>query len=196
MDENIRTATEASEVKSFDVAQATAKAAPDLGTASQIASNVAVGPVRDTLTVVITAKGSTPGRAARLARVYGDQYIALHNGRVEKRAAVTQKALEKRYALLNPGEQRTVPGANLRYQINTLDVLRRSGTGEPQIIEEPRASASAVSPNTSHNVLFGILFGLIVGIGLVALRAESPARAAAAAARRASAVAREGPRSP
>jgi len=195
MDENIRTATEASEVKSFDVAQATAKAAPDLGTPGQIASSILVAPVRDTLTVVITAKESTPARAARLARVYGDQFIAIHNRRVEKRAGTTQKELERRYALLNVQEQRTVPGANLRFQINTLDVLRRSGTGEPQVIEEPRESASATSPNTAHNVLFGILFGLVVGIGLVALRAESPARAAAAAARRASTVAREGPRS-
>jgi len=42
---------------------------------------------------------------------------------------------------------------------------------------------------------FGILFGLVVGIGLVALRSESPARAAAAAARRAAERARQTTRS-
>ena len=47
--------------------------------------------------------------------------------------------------------------------------------------------------------LTGILLWLgvgVVGIGLVALRADNPARAAAAAARRASAMAREGSQAP
>jgi len=196
IDENIRIATEAAEVSSFDVAEATAKAHPDLGSADAIAGKVGAVPVRDTLTVVITAHDSTPQRAARLARAYGEAYIALHNSRIKRRAAAAQRVLNARYAALGPQDAAAVPGANLRFQINTLQVLRKLGTGEPQIIELPRTSAAAASPNTSRNVIFGLLFGLVVGIGLVALRAESPARTAAAAARRASAFAREGTRSP
>jgi capsular polysaccharide biosynthesis protein len=196
IDENIRIATEAAEVSSFDVAEATAKAHPDLGSANQIAGNINVAPVRDTLTVVVTAHGSTPDRAARLARNYGDSYVAIHNDRIKRRAAAAQRVLEARYAALNQQDKAAVPGANLRFQINTLQVLRRLGAGEPQIIEAPRASSVSSSPNTPRNVIFGLLFGLVVGIGLVALRAESPARAAAAAARRASAATRESTRSP
>ncbi len=196
IDENIRIATEAAEAKSFDVAVAAAKAAPDLGSANSIASSVSVAAVRDTLTVQITAQASTPARAARLARVYGQQYVALHNNRIKKRAAAAQRVLQARYAALTQGDKAAVPGANLRFQINALTVVRHIGTGEPEIIEQPRTSAAASSRNTGRNVLFGILFGLVVGIGLVSLRSESPARAAAAAARRASAMTREDTRTP
>jgi|SRR2546421_1790667 len=195
MDENIRIQTEAQEVRSFDVAEAAAKAHPDLGSANAIAGAINVAAIRDTLTVIISAQASSPHRAARVASAYGDAYLALHQALVRKHAAATERALQIRYNEMTQGDKANVPGANIRFQMNTLDVLRRLGSGQPQTIERARATNITSSPNTARDVGFGILFGLVVGIGLVALRSESPARAAAAAARRAAERARQTTRS-
>jgi capsular polysaccharide biosynthesis protein len=183
-DENVRIQTEAADVKSFDVAQRTAKAAPDLGyTAGQVAGHVAVGPVRDTLTVTITAKSSTPQRAARLANVYSQQYIKLRRARERAQAKTIEKALKAQFNTLSHHEKVTGRGGGLLAQINLVDTLRRVGSGEPQIIEGARASFAPASPNTVKNVLFGVVFGLVVGIGLVALRVETKNRSSSAARR-------------
>jgi uncharacterized protein involved in exopolysaccharide biosynthesis len=59
-----------------------------------------------------------------------------------------------------------------------VGVLKRVGTGSPEVIESARASSVASEPQTLRNVLFGVIFGLLVGVGLVALRAQSRSRAA------------------
>lgn len=189
IDENVRIQTEAAEVNSFDVALATAKAAPSLGNVGQISARVAAQPIRDTLVVVLTARASTPQRAARLASTYGRQYLALRRAREAKRGAAAQRVLETRLAELRPDQTRGVQGAGLRDQINTLEILRRIGSGSPQILQNARASFAATSPNTLRNVLFAVLFGIAVGVGLVALRAEGRGRGGVTGARRAFPVA-------
>ena len=184
VDPNIRMQTEAAAVGSFDVATATAKAAPDLGyTPGAVSSRVTVGPIRDTLTVGITARASTPQKAARLASVYGQQFIAMRRARERARATEAQRVLKARLAHLPRQEVRAPQGNGLRDQINTLEVLRHIGSGIPDILEHPRVTFAAASPDTLKNVLFGVLFGLVVGIGLVALRSEPRTRATAAARR-------------
>ncbi|HEX8075423.1 MAG TPA: hypothetical protein VF545_10630 [Thermoleophilaceae bacterium] len=188
-DAGIRLQTEAAVVASFDVARATAAAAPDLGyTAGEVARHVDVLPIRDTLVVAITAHSSTPERAARLAGVYGEQFLRLRRGRDRTRAGVVERALKAQLAALSHKETLGLKGAALRDQLGVVGVLRRVGTGSPEIIERPKLSAAPSSPDTTRNVLFGILFGLALGIGMVALRAESRSRAAGAARRASNAV--------
>ena len=188
-DAAIRLQTEAATVASFDVARATAAAAPDLGySAGQVAAHIDVQPIRDTLVVAIAAHSSTPERAARLAGVYGEQFLRLRREGDRRRAAVVQQALKAELASLSRREELGLKGGALRDQLGTVAVLRRVGTGSPQVIERPRTSGAPSSPDTTRNVLFGILFGLALGVGMVALRAESRSRAAGAARRASNAV--------
>ena len=184
VDENVEIQTEGAEVASFDVARATAAAAPDLGlTPGAVSGDVTVTPVRDTLTVTLVARESTPERAARLANVYAQQYLKIRRQREANRAKQAQTVLKRRLSQLRRPDKRGVRGAGLRDQINTLAIMRRLGSGSPQVIEAARAGGSPASPDTLRNVLFGVLFGLVVGIGLVALRIETSRRAGASSAR-------------
>ena len=132
LDANIRTQTESAEVNSFDVAVATAKAAPRLGLgANGIAAHVTAQPIRDTLTVLLTARASTPQLAARLAAAYGKQYLKLRRQHERQRATTVKKALQNQLAALTKVDKRGVNGA-LRSQINTIEVLREVGSGTPR----------------------------------------------------------------
>lgn len=179
VDENIRTSTEAADVGSYEVAQATAKAAPQFGPAGKIAGNISVSPVRDTLTVTVGARESTPQRAAQLANVYANQYIKLRRRRETAQARTIEKALKAQFNTLSHHDKVTGRGGGLLAQISVVDTLRRVGSGEPQLFETARPTAAPATPDTSKNVIFGIVFGLVIGIGLVALRAETSRRSTA-----------------
>jgi uncharacterized protein involved in exopolysaccharide biosynthesis len=185
VDEEIRIATEAEAVRSFDVAEATARLSPELGmTPGEIATRVTAEPVRGSLVVRVTATGETPQQSARLGKAYTDAYQTLRRDREREDAGRVERALETRLDSLPRRELRGPLGATLRTQLTSLEVLRRVGSGSPQVIQQPRASSVAAKPQTRRNVLFGLLFGAVVGIGLVALRTESRSRTLASAGSR------------
>ncbi len=182
LDDDVRIATEASLINSFDIAEATARRAPELGmSAGEIAGRVSATPDRGSLVVLLIARASSPRLAERLANAYAGQYIARKRAREKRRAAIAKRALETRLESLPRGDRRGPVGAGIRDQISTLDVLLRVGSGVPQRVEAARASSVPAQPQTQRNVLFGLLFGIAVGVGLVALRTESRARAATSA---------------
>jgi hypothetical protein len=183
IDENVRIQTEAAQLDSFDVAVATSKAAPELGTPGRIAAAVAVGAVRDTLTIDVTATADTPQKAARLANLYGQQYLVLRRQQVAARSKRVVKGLKARLRGLTRDQRKSLPGASLRDQINVEQTLGRLGTGEPLLFQEARPSFAPRNDQTSRNVLFGLVFGLVVGIGLVALRTETTRRSDASVGR-------------
>ena len=170
-DDDVRLATEVQVLNSYDVAQRTAEAAPDLRLSpSQVDSRVQAAPVGETQVASITATESSPERAARLAAVYRKQYLTERRVRERRRAREVSEALSRRLRNL-PSSQRTgATAAQLRAQIGALTALQSTGSGVPQVVQGVRASSTAVTPQTTRNVLFGALFGLAVGIGLVALR--------------------------
>jgi uncharacterized protein involved in exopolysaccharide biosynthesis len=188
MDENIRAQTEAAAVSSYNVAVATAKAAPNLGTPGQISAHVSAQAVRDTLTVELIARAPTPVGAAQLANTYAQAYLGLRRQRERRRAANAEDTLKKTLVQLPRVDRLGFPGQSLNGQIAGLEILRRNGTGNPQIIEQARPNYALASPLTQRNVLFGVLFGLAVGIGLVALRSDGRSRVASAARRGSTAV--------
>lgn len=182
VDEELRIATEAARINSFDVAEAAALAAPDLGYDSgAVDALVTASPQRGSLLVSVTARASSPDRAVRLVDVYVDQYLRLLREQQQARARIVTRALQRRLDGLPAGDGEGLLGATLRNQISSVEVLRRAGSGEPQVIQAPRAGLAPAQPQTRRNVLFGLLFGLAVGIGLVALRSESRPGASIAA---------------
>jgi uncharacterized protein involved in exopolysaccharide biosynthesis len=191
VEEDIRIATEAAGIDSFDVAERTARDNPELGyTAGQIAGRVSASPDRGTLIVVVRGRASSPRLAARLTDAYARAYLDLRREREKAQAAAAQEVLRERLAAVPRAELGTLRASTLNNKIADLEVLRRVGSGTPKIIDGARAAAKPSQPRTQRNVLFAVLFGLIIGIGMVALRAEGGSRARVAAARRAAARAR------
>jgi uncharacterized protein involved in exopolysaccharide biosynthesis len=184
-DEEVRIATEAQRVGSFDVADATAKANPGLGyNGGQVHSRVTASPTRGTLVIVITATGDTPERAAQLGNAYSQTYLRVVRGREREQFATVERALRSRLANLSRSDRVGAIGASVRSQLTLAALFQRVGTGLPVVIETARASAAPAEPQTTRNVLFGLLFGAVVGIGLMALRSDSRARTVFAGARR------------
>jgi uncharacterized protein involved in exopolysaccharide biosynthesis len=185
IDEEVRIATDAEAVRSFDVADATARLSPELGMSpGEIAGRVTAEPVRGTLIVRVTATGTTPQEAARVGQAYTEAFRALRRDREREDAGRVERALDARLDALPRSSRRGPIGVTIRNQLSAIGVLRRVGSGAPQVIQQPRASSVAAKPQTRRNVLFGLLFGAVVGIGLVALRTESRSRTLASAGSR------------
>lgn len=182
VDADVRISTEAQNLNSFDVALTAARMFPGLRlNANQIAGGVSAAPVRGSLVVVVASTASTPRAAARLGSAYIKAYFKLRRVRERARAAVVEKALRNRLAVLPRAVKRGPIGATVRNQLSAIGVLKRVGSGTPEVIEEPQASAVATKPDTFRNTLFGLVLGLLVGVGLVALRAQARSRSAAVA---------------
>jgi uncharacterized protein involved in exopolysaccharide biosynthesis len=180
-------ATEATRVKSFDVAIAAAKASPQLRlNAPQIAARTDVSQPHDTHTVVVTATGPTPFEAARLGNAYVDAYVATQRERQRRRADEVRRALEFRLSHISKRSALGPLGSTLRDEISLAGLIGRVQAGGPQVIERAHPAGAPSQPQTQRNVLFGLLFGLVAGIGLVALRSETRTRGSVAAARRVS----------
>lgn len=174
IDEEVEIQTKAAEVGAFEVAAATAKAAPDLGfNAGQIDARVNATGRRSTSLVVVTSEGTDRQLAERLGRAYVTQYFRLLREHERAFALRVQRALETRLNGLSTNDDRGPIGATLRSQIGAVRLVAAVGTGTPRLIEAARAGGAASKPQTRRNVLFGLLFGLAVGIGLVALRPMS-----------------------
>ena len=184
IDEAVRIATEAERLDSFDVAAATARTNPELGLAAgAVNRRVTAEPDRGSLVVVVTSTGTTPARAARLGRAYTQTYLRLLRDDERERALEVEQALQRRLSEL-PQSSRVGPlGASIRDQLSVIGVLRRVGSGSPDVIQNARSSAIAAQPQTKRNVLFGVLFGLVAGVGLVALRADGRIRTAVGSGR-------------
>jgi len=192
VDEDVRIATEAERLESFDVAVATATAEPQLDlTAGEIAGLTDAEPQRGTLVLALTAKSSSPQLAADLADGYARQYLRRIRSREQRRALLIEQVLQTRLRRLDEEVRAGPIGAALRNQVSAVNVLQEVGSGSPQIVERARASGLPVQPQTTRNVLFGLLFGLAVGIGLVALRSEGRARTAFSGARDAMSIQRK-----
>lgn len=171
--DDLRAATNAALLESFDVARRTARAAPDLGyDANQIAGRVSASPLRGTEIVRLTASGTTPATAVRLAETYRQQFIALRKQRDQRRAAGVENALRQRYEELTPSQRQGAIGASLRTQLGVVAVLKRIGSLDPEVVGSANAPSAPAEPQTRRNVTFGIVFGLALGIGLVALRSD------------------------
>jgi uncharacterized protein involved in exopolysaccharide biosynthesis len=167
----IRLATAAQLVASYDIARIVARRHPDLGyDADEISSRVKAGALTKTQIVRLTATGATPDRALKLADAYIREYVDTLRSRQRRNAGRVGAAVERRYDGLTARERRESTGSALRSQLGALEVLERVGSGQPEISQQPRVAGEPTQPRTQRNVLFGAIFGLALGIGLVALR--------------------------
>jgi polysaccharide biosynthesis transport protein len=111
----------------------------------------------------ITISASEPERAARVANVWAQEYVALRRelarGRIAEQRAVLRDAL----AVLPPGsgERARV----LRERLDALSLARIAPTGVRQI-DRAEPPAEAFSPKPVQNTLIGAMVGLALGLAL------------------------------
>jgi capsular polysaccharide biosynthesis protein len=166
-----RMATFVKLLESRDVAVRVARSAPDLGyNVGEVEARVRAGAIGTSDIVQLIAKSESPAKAARLLRTYRREFKFMRRLREQQRARLAIASLERALVELPPRFRAGSRGDSLRAQIGQLEILRRVGTGLPQVTQGTVARTAAVAPATERNTLFGLLFGALIGVGLVALR--------------------------
>lgn len=158
-------------LNSHDLAVRTQRANPDLRlSAKDIDAKVTATAQRDTQVAALSAVDSSPERVVRLLGAYAREAVALQRDGERARATAVARTLQSALRALPASSRKGERGATLRQQLGALTVLRRVGSGIPQVVQAPYRPEAAAAPQTGRNVLFGVLFGLALGIGLLALR--------------------------
>lgn len=165
------TATQAAQAASHDVAEQVAIRLDE--SSKSVQDHVRVTPETSANLVDVAASADSPQRALRLARVYVSKVIARQRLVQEKQA---QQAIPPTQAQLAQERPASPQFAQLRASLVGLNVIARSGTGSPQLVQGPFYPASASSPKTTRNTLFGALFGAIVGLLLATLLTRTSGR--------------------
>ncbi len=125
----------------------------------------------DSDVVSVNASDRYPQEAAALANAYAGAYIAFRRQVNQARYLEAAAVIRNRLAHVQggtPGGQQNM--ALLRDQINRLNLLADTQTGDAQLVQ-PAGVPFAAAPD--HRVRYGLLgaiFGLIVGVGLAFLR--------------------------
>lgn len=120
--------------------------------------------------VEIRSVAGAPYLAARMANVYGEQYIAFrqHSDRRQLQAAI-DRAREGLDAL--PPAQRDGPaGASFRDRLNQLETTQSLLTGNAELVQRANIPTKRSSPKVKRNLVLGILFGGVLGLVMAGLR--------------------------
>ena len=111
----------------------------------------------------ITITDSDPERAARVANVWAQEYVALRRELAREQIADQRAVLQDALAALPPGSDEQA--AALQERLDALSVASIAPTGVRQIDRaEPPADAS--SPKPVQNTLIGAIVGLALGLAL------------------------------
>lgn len=153
------------------VAERTA-ARPDVFlSAKQVHDAVEVSADRQADVVVIQATSEDPVLAAKLANVYGGEFIDLRREADRQTIFRAQRAIERQIAALekqgNTGRQNA---DSLLRRAEQLYVLASLQTGNVELVERARPPTRPSSPRTERNTALGLLLGGLLGVGLVLLR--------------------------
>ena len=145
--------------------------------ADDIESDVGVVGSKTSDVVTVTASASSAERAALLANTYAEtaRRLAIDDERAEARLALG--SLKSQFDKLPVKVQQHVsgPGAQLRHNIQKMQVIADIGNGSPQIIQ-PGYVPSSKAGNPLQTVILGLLFGVVLGVGLALLREQGDRR--------------------
>ena len=116
----------------------------------------------------ITIRDSDPERAARVANVWAQEYVALRRELTRERIADQRAVLEDALAALPPGlspEAEESREAALQERLDVLSVASIAPTGVRQI-DRAKPPSEASSPKPVQNTLIGAIVGLALGLAL------------------------------
>jgi capsular exopolysaccharide synthesis family protein len=127
--------------------------------------------------VTVTASATSAERAALLANTYSEtaRRLAIDDERAEARLALG--SLKSQFDKLPLKVQQHVsgPGAQLRNNIQKMQVIADIGNGSPRIIQ-PGFVPSSKAGNPIQTIILGVLFGMVLGVGLALLREQGDRR--------------------
>src|SRR3954469_5827916 len=153
-----------------------ARVGADLGaqaSASRLLGDVAAKPVAQSNLVAITARGTEPAAAARLADAFGHALIDERSARLHTALDQALRINTARLAGLGPADasQRNV----LLARATDLRTLRDAPDPSLQLASDAHVPAGPVSPRPALTIAGALIAGVILGVlGVLALEAVDP----------------------
>src|SRR3954469_9125229 len=153
-----------------------ARVGADLGaqaSASRLLGDVAAKPVAQSNLVAITARGTEPAAAARLADAFGHALIDERSARLHTALDQAIRINTARLAGLGPADasQRNV----LLARATDLRTLRDAPDPSLQLASDAHVPAGPVSPRPALTIAGALIAGVILGVlGVLALEAVDP----------------------
>jgi receptor protein-tyrosine kinase len=148
------------------VARRTAKKLGDI-TSEEVANSVEASAVGEAELVAVTAKASSPLRAAVIANTFARQFIAFRAEADKSKLLEAQQLAETELARLTVAEQEGARGQSLSRGAARLGILASLQTGNAELVQPANIPKSPSSPRPARNALIAAVLGLLVGIGLL-----------------------------
>lgn len=152
------------------VAARTAKKLDEPGvTPEAVAGSVSVSLKGESEIADVSATTPSPDLSARMANVFAAEYVNFSQVADSNRVLQAKNQVESRLEGLAPEEREGREGQELERQARQLGVLAALQTGDAEVVQQAVPDTTAVTPQTTRNVVLGIMAGLLLGIGLTFL---------------------------
>lgn len=154
-------------VTSSAVAERVRSALNEPASADDLRAEVDASAEPDANLIHIKVRDPDPGRAARLADAFADQFVAFRTEANRQRVQEAEKLLQRQIDSLPPGAsaQRTA----FEQALQKVIALRAVTTGDAEVIDRAKAPTTPVSPTPKRAAALGIALGLVAGLALAFL---------------------------
>jgi receptor protein-tyrosine kinase len=132
-----------------------------------VRSETSVSEVGQSNIAQVSVTDPDPGRAARIANTYADQFVLFRQQSDRAEIAGAQALVQNKLAALPLPLRGGSVGQALQNRANQLGVLAALQTGNAEVVQPAAVPRSPSSPQTRRNGLLGLLLGLLLGVGLV-----------------------------
>src|SRR5215210_625842 len=141
-------------------------------TGERVADKVKLEPEGVSDLLSIRAVDRDPRFAARLANVFGLEYIRFRSDADRATLGEAQRLVQRRLDSLPPTQLQGDEGRELQARARQLELLTSLQTGNAQLVQRATAPASPSSPKPVLNVVFGLFLGLLLAAALTLLREQ------------------------
>jgi capsular exopolysaccharide synthesis family protein len=117
--------------------------------------------------VDVTATDPDPGRAARVATAFAQQYVAYSQRQQREKVRQGEDLIDQRIAELAPDD--TAGRRSLEEAKRKLILVEAVQTGNAEVVDVAEVPGSPSSPNPKRNVAIALFFGLLLGVGIAFL---------------------------
>ncbi|MFA4928240.1 MAG: polysaccharide biosynthesis tyrosine autokinase [Patulibacter sp.] len=133
-------------------------------TATDVQDVTAVAAAGQSDVASITAEDHDPGRAARIANLLAEEFVAFRKQADQSKVRETQALVRRELDRMSPTERASSRGRSLQARAQQLQILASLQTGNVEIAERASVPTEASSPRPVRSGLTGIVIGLLIGL--------------------------------